>query len=639
MPTASSSRANPQAIQSRSPLKVARWRFYCVMGVMAVLVVVLIGHLARLQVLPNTDKGFEFLQDQGESRTLRTEIIPAYRGVITDRNGSPLAVSTPVATLWANPKVLLQSPQRFAELAQVLNINKADLEARLRRYAAKEFMYLERQMAPDAAQKIMDLDIPGVNVRTEYHRYYPAADVVSHLVGMTDVDDRGQEGMELAYDAWLTGENGSKQVVKDLRGRTVKELQLMKAARSGQNLTLSIDLRLQYLAHRELKKAVEESGGIAGSLVILDVDTGEVLAITNYPSYNPNDRSQAKGPALRNRALTDVYEPGSTMKPLAILAALESGKFKSTDVIDTNPGRYLVGTKVITDDGFNYGVLDLPMAIAKSSNIAMSKIALQLDANALTTMYSRLGIGQQIGTGFPGESSGRVPSLKIGQLIERCNIAFGYAMNLTVLQAVQAYSVIANGGIKRPISLLKIDAAPAGEKVVEKKYTDEVKNMLLRVVSAEGTGKRARTISYTVAGKTGTAFKSIAGHYTHKQISSFVGMAPVENPRIVAMVVIDEPQGAGTTANGGMVAAPAFSKVAEDALRMLQVPPDATTEQVEEVKAYAARNAKIAAAKTAAKLKAQQDAAAQPQEAVAQPQDSIVKPQDAMAKPQKVSPQ
>lgn len=599
---------NPQIPKPRSPLKVARWRFYCVIGVMGILVLVLIGHVASLQVLPNADKGFEFLQVQGEARTLRNELIPAYRGVITDRNGAPLAVSTPVATLWANPKVLLQSPQRFAELAQALDINKAEMESRLTRYANKEFMYLQRQMAPDAAQKVMDLDIPGVNLQTEYHRYYPAGEVVSHLVGMTDVDDRGQEGMEMAYDVWLSGENGSKQVLKDLKGRTVKELQLIKAARAGQNLTLSIDLRLQYLAFRELKKAVEDSGGIAGSLVILDVETGEILAITNYPSYNPNDRGQAKGQALRNRAITDIYEPGSTMKPLAILAALESGKFKSTDLIDTNPGRFQVGTKTITDDGFNYGVLDLPMAIAKSSNIAMSKIALQLDANSLTNMYSRLGIGHPTGTYFPGESSGRVPSLKMAQLIERCNVAFGYAMNLTVLQVVQAYAVIANGGIKRPISLTKIDTIPAGEKVVDKKYTDEVKNMLLRVVSAEGTGKRARTISYTVAGKTGTAFKSVAGHYTHKQISSFVGMAPVENPRIVAMVVIDEPQGAGTTANGGMVAAPAFSKVAEDALRMLQVPPDATAEQVEEVKAFAARAAKQAADKAAAKLKAQQEA-------------------------------
>ncbi|RYZ86980.1 MAG: penicillin-binding protein 2, partial [Moraxellaceae bacterium] len=462
-----------------------------------ILVIVLIGHVASLQVLPNAEKGYEFLQGQGQSRTLRTETITAYRGVITDRNGEPLAVSTPVTTLWANPKILLQSPQRFDELARALNVAKADLQSRLTRYANKEFMYLQRQMSPDAAQKIISLDIPGVNSQTEYHRYYPAGDVAAHIVGMTDVDDRGQEGMELAYDAWLSGENGSKQVLKDLKGRTVKELQLNKAARSGQNLTLSIDLRLQYLAHRELKKAVEDSSAIAGSLVILDVDTGEVLAVTNYPSYNPNDRAHAKGPALRNRALTDLYEPGSTMKPLAILAALETGKFKPTDTIDTNPGYFVVGSKTITDERHNYGVLDLSMVIAKSSNIAMSKIALQLDPNALVNMYSRLGIGQQIGTGFPGEASGRVPTLKPGQLIERANVAYGYAMNLTVLQVVQAYSVIAAGGTKRPISLLKVDTPEAGVRTIDQKYTDEVKTMLKRVVTAEGTGRRARTISYT----------------------------------------------------------------------------------------------------------------------------------------------
>jgi cell division protein FtsI (penicillin-binding protein 3) len=556
-----------------APLSISPWRLYLVLGLMALLAVFLIVHVAGLQVLPNADKGFEFLQIQGESRTLRTETITAYRGVITDRNGEPLAVSTPVSTLWANPKVLLQSPQKFGELASLLGITKTDLVSRLNRYALKEFMYLQRQMAPDAAQKIIALDIPGVNQQTEYHRYYPAGEVAAHIVGMTDVDDRGQEGMELAYDAWLSGENGSKQVVKDLKGHTVKELQLNKAARSGQNLTLSIDLRLQYLAHRELKKAVENSHALAGSLVILDVETGELLAATNYPAYNPNDRAHARGPAMRNRALTDVYEPGSTVKPLAILAALESGKFKPTDVIDTTAG-LVVGNKRVTDHQ-NYGVLDLSMVIAKSSNVAMSKIALQLDANIMAHMYSRLGIGQQIGTGFPGEAAGRVPSLKAGQLVERANVSYGYAMNTTVLQMVQAYSVIAAGGVKRPISLLRIDNPPEGQKVVDKKFTDEVKTMLTRVVAAEGTGTRARAISYSVAGKTGTAFKSIKGHYDYtKQISSFAGMAPVENPRIVAMVVIDEPQGIGTAANGGYVAAPAFSKIAEDALRMLQVPPD-----------------------------------------------------------------
>jgi cell division protein FtsI (penicillin-binding protein 3) len=565
--------ARPPVPPAHKPLKVARWRFYGVGILLALLVLVLIGHVASLQVLPNADKGYEFLQDQGESRTLRTEVIPAYRGVITDRNGDPLAVSTPVSTLWANPKVLLQAPHRWGELAQALKLNKAELETRLARYGTKEFMYLQRQMSPEAAQAVLALDIPGVYEQVEYHRYYPAAEVAAHLVGMTDVDDRGQEGMELAYDAWLTGENGAKEVLKDLRGRTVKELRLVKAARPGQNLTLSIDLRLQYLAHRELKKAVEDSGAVAGSIVILDVLTGEVLAISNLPTYNPNDRGRARGAGLRNRAITDLYEPGSTVKPWVILAALESGKFKPEDIIDTNPGYFMVGSKSIKDHR-NYGAMDLAMAIAKSSNIAMTKISFALDTNTVRDMFERLGVGQPIGTGFPGESAGHLPVLKPAQKIERANFSYGYALNSTVLQTVQAYGVIATGGVKRPVSLLRVDASPEGQRVIEKKYTDQVKEMLKRVVSAEGTGSKARAISYSVAGKTGTAFKAVNGKYSNLQISSFIGMAPIDNPRIVAMVVIDEPKGGGIMGNGGIVAAPAFSKVAEDALRMLQVPPD-----------------------------------------------------------------
>lgn len=565
--------ARPPVQPKHKPLKVARWRFYGVGILLALLVVALIGHVASLQVLPNADKGYEFLQDQGESRTLRTEVIPAYRGVITDRNGDPLAVSTPVSTLWANPKVLLQAPHRWAELAQALKANKAELEARLARYGAKEFMYLQRQMSPEAAQAVLALDIPGVYEQIEYHRYYPAAEVAAHLVGMTDVDDRGQEGMELAYDAWLTGENGAKEVLKDLRGRTVKELRLVKAARPGQNLTLSIDLRLQYLAHRELKKAVEDSGAIAGSIVILDVLTGEVLAISNMPTYNPNDRSRARGAGLRNRAITDLYEPGSTVKPWVILAALESGKFKPEDIIDTHPGYIVIGNKTIPDHR-NYGAMDLAMAIAKSSNVAMTKISFALDTNTVRDMYERLGVGQPLGTGFPGESAGRLPVFKPAQKIERANVSYGYALNSTVLQTVQAYGVIAAGGIKRPISLLRVDGSPEGQRVVAQEHTDQVKKMLKRVVSAEGTGSKARAISYSVGGKTGTVFKAVNGRYTRQQMSSFIGMAPADNPRIVAMVVIDEPQGGGIRGNGGVVAAPAFSKVAEDALRMLQVPPD-----------------------------------------------------------------
>lgn len=570
--------ARPRAQPVRTPLKVARWRFYGVGVLMGLLVLVLIGHVASLQVLPNRDKGYEFLQDQGESRTLRTETIPAYRGVITDRNGDPLAVSTPVSTLWANPQELLKAKARWPQLAKALQFKLSELEEKLTRYRNKEFMYLQRQMSPEAAQAVLSLDIPGVYEKIEYHRYYPAGDVAAHLVGMTDVDDRGQEGMELAYDAWLTGENGAKEVLKDLRGRTVKELHLVKAARSGQNLTLSIDLRLQYLAHRELKKAVEQSRAAAGSIVILDVLTGEVLAMSNLPTYNPNDRSRARGAGLRNRAITDLYEPGSTVKPWVILAALESGKFKPDDVIDTHPGYFMVGRKPIKDHR-NYGAMDLAMAIAKSSNIAMTKISFALDTNTVRDMYARLGIGQAIGTGFPGEAVGNLPVFKPAQKIERANLSYGYAINTSVLQAVQAYGVIATGGIKRPISLLRVDEPPVGERIVEARYAGQVKEMLKRVVGAEGTGSRAKAISYSVAGKTGTAYKAVSGRYTNAQISSFIGMAPIDNPRIVAMVVIDDPQGEGMYVNGGYVAAPAFSKVAEDALRMLRVPPDAVSKQ------------------------------------------------------------
>lgn len=575
-----SSSLQPRTAKARggkSPLQVARWRFYVVGVFLFVLVIALIIHLAKLQVWPNAEKGYEFLQDQGESRTLRTEIIPAYRGVITDRNGDPLAVSTPVSDIWANPKQLIKAPERWADLAKALSIPLPELKEKIQRYSKKEFMYLQRQMPPDAAQTILALEIPGVYEQVEYHRYYPAGEVAAHLVGMTDVDDRGQEGMELAYDSWLTGVDGKRDVIKDLRGRIVKEL-TSTAERSGQGLTLSIDLRLQYLAYRELKKAIETSQATAGSLVILDVLTGEVLAMTNWPSYNPNDRNTARGAGLRNRAITDLYEPGSTVKPWVVLAALESGKFKPTDVIDTNPGYFMVGTKPIKDHQ-NYGAMDLAMSIAKSSNIAMTKISFALDTNTVRDMYARLGIGQAIGTGFPGEAAGSLPYLKPAQKIERANLSYGYALTMTPLQVVQAYSVIASGGIKRPVSLLKVDMPPNGERIVDQRYAKDVVDMLTRVVSAEGTGSRAKALSYSVAGKTGTAFKAINGRYSSKQISSFIGMAPVENPRIVALVVIDDPQGSGITVNGGWVAAPAFSKVAEDALRMLHVAPDKVTEQ------------------------------------------------------------
>ncbi|MAN50974.1 MULTISPECIES: penicillin-binding transpeptidase domain-containing protein [unclassified Marinimicrobium] len=552
-------------------LTIARWRVWLVALAVLVLGSALLWRLASLQVLPDTAQGYEFLQGQGQARTLRTESISAYRGVITDRNGEPLAVSTPVETLWADPTLLLQSPERWNELARALELSEAELEARLSRYSGKEFMYLRRHLPPQAAEAVLALEIPGVYSQREYRRYYPAGEVAAHLVGFTDIDDRGQEGMELAYDAWLSGESGAKQVLKDLRGRTVKELQLVKSARPGRNLALSIDLRLQYLAHRELKAAVLKNNAKGGSLVIMDVQTGEVLAMTNQPAYNPNDRSGLRSEALRNRALTDLFEPGSTMKPLAVMAALETGRFSPSSLINTAPGYVQVGRKTLLDP-VNYGTLDLSGVIAKSSQVGMTKLALELEPSTVRNMYQRLGLGQGVGTGFPGESVGTLPTYERWRPIQRATYAFGYGLNLTAMQLVNAYSTVASGGVKRTPSLLRVDDVVEGERVVDEELARQVTAMLRRAVSTEGTARRAEIPAYPVAGKTGTVHKVGEGGYVeNRYIASFVGMAPADNPRIVAAVIIDEPS--DERYFGGQVAAPVFSRVAEGALRLLQVPP------------------------------------------------------------------
>ncbi|WP_036186979.1 peptidoglycan D,D-transpeptidase FtsI family protein [Marinimicrobium agarilyticum] len=559
-------------------LTIARWRVWLVALAVLVLGCALLARLASLQVVPDMAQGYQFLQGQGQARTLRTEPISAYRGVITDRNGEPLAVSTPVETLWADPSILLRVPERWNELARGLGISESELEARLSRYSGKEFMYLERHLPPQAAEEVLKLDVPGVYSQREFRRYYPAGEVTAHLVGFTDIDDRGQEGMELAYDAWLSGESGAKEVLKDLRGRTVKELQLTKSARPGRNLTLSIDLRLQYLAHRELKAAVQRYGAKGGSMVIMDVRTGEVLAMTNQPAYNPNDRSRMEPGAMRNRALTDLFEPGSPMKPLTVMAALETGRFSAQTRFDTSPGYIQVGTKTLLDP-VNYGVLDVTGIITKSSQVGMTKLALQMDPQTVRDMYYHLGLGQSVGTGFPGEAVGSLPNHRRWSPIQRATYAFGYGLNLTATQLVNAYSVIASGGIKRTPSLLRVDEVPAGERVVAEPLARKMVDILSHVVTQEGTGTLAQIPAYPVAGKTGTVHKvGVGGYVDNRYMSSFVGMAPTNNPRLVAAVIIDEPS--DQRYFGGQVAAPVFSKVIEGALRLLQVPPTATTNGV-----------------------------------------------------------
>ncbi len=550
--------------------QLAAWRFYFSTCVLIALVLLLIWHLARVQVLPGEEKGFEFLQHQGEARSVREERIAAYRGVITDRNGEPLAVSTPVQSLWANPQLL--PPHEVPRLAKSLGMSADALQKRIAAHSTKEFMYLKRHLPPQDAESVLALDIAGVSAELEYRRYYPAAEVTAHLVGFTNVDERGQEGLELAYDEWLVGSAGAKQVQRDLRGRNIKELQLLRAAKPGNDLALSIDLRLQYLAYRELKAAVQAHQARGGSLVVVDVSTGEVLAMANQPSYNPNDRANLKPAAMRNRAMTDQFEPGSTMKPLTIMAALEAGRVQSHTPIETSPGYIRVGKKTLLDP-VNYGLIDVTKVITKSSQVGLTKVALKMDPQEIRDMYVRLGFGQTSESGFPGESAGLLPNYTKWQPIVQANYAFGYGLTVTAVQLAQAYSVVAGGGVKRPVSLLKMDAQAEGKQVVANAFTHALVRMLKTVVEPGGTATRAKLDGYTVAGKTGTAHKvGPNGYEASRYRSLFAGMAPADDPRLAIVVVIDEP-GAGKYF-GGDVAAPVFARVTEGALRMLQVPPE-----------------------------------------------------------------
>lgn len=542
------------------------WRYGSVLGVFLMVVAVLAWRLVDLHIVDN-----EFLRKQGDVRTIRVESIDAHRGVISDRYGEPLAVSTPVQTIWANPSETNPDEARLTNLARLLNISEASLRDRLRAYASREFIYLRRKVQPGLAREVMALDIDGVYTRQEYRRYYPAGEVTAHIVGFTDIDERGQEGMELAYNQWLSGESGRKRVLKDNRGRVIKDLTLIRDASPGHNLQLSIDLRLQYLAYRELKAVVGAHDARGGTLVMLDVDTGEVLAMVNQGSYNPNDRSQLSAENLRNKAITDLFEPGSTMKPISMAAALESGRYSINTTIDTAPGYRRFGRFTIRDHR-NYGVMNLTDIIAKSSNVGISKIATDLGGDTIRDLYSRLGLGQPTGIGFPGEAVGVLPSPPKWRPVEEATLSYGYGMSVNALQLAQAYMVIANGGVRYPLSLIKQDREPEGQRVLSEKVTHEVRNMLREVVS-KGTGKRAQPGFYSAGGKTGTVHLVGKQGYEDSQYKAiFAGMAPIDNPRIVTVVAVDAPQSGEYY--GGEVAAPVFARVMSDALRLLNVKPE-----------------------------------------------------------------
>jgi cell division protein FtsI (penicillin-binding protein 3) len=550
-------------------------RFYLVVAVLCALLVLLVGRVLSLQII-DTERGYEFLQDQGEMRSVRTAEIPAYRGVITDRRGEPLAVSTPVISIWGNPSVLAGS-DRLPELADALGLELAALNERLARYQGKQFMYLQRHMVPADARDILALKIKGVSGEREYRRFYPAGEVAAQLVGFTNVDDQGIAGLELAYEDWLKGVPGKKKYIKDLHGEVVRDIGVLQPALPGKDLTLSIDLRLQYLQHRELRKAVTSIGAASGSVVTLDAHTGEILAMVNYPTYNPNSTRGADPASMRNRAITDVYEPGSTMKTLTLVAALESGRFTTSTMIDTSPGRIRVGPKVYPDPR-NYGLISVSRIIEKSSQVGTTKIALDLGHEPIREVFNRFGIGHAPGTGFPGESSGSLPDRARWYATEKVSLAFGYGISATPLQLARAYSVFANGGVQQPLSLLALEGEPApGERIISSQIAREVLGVLQAVTGDEGTARKARVPGFAVGGKTGTVRKvGPQGYIADQYVAWFAGIAPIDDPRIVTVVVINDPK--GEAYGGGAVAAPVFSAITQGALRLLNIAPTETGE-------------------------------------------------------------
>ena len=545
------------------------------MSILASLPVVVAVKIAQLQIMPSEERGRDFLQHQGDARSIRKEPIPAHRGLITDRNGEPLAVSTPVTTLIANPKHIQKSASaaEVEKLAAALDVPLAQLQARLKRYRNKSFMYLKRQLPTPEAERILDLRTPGVSGRQEYKRFYPAGEVTAQLVGFTDINDDGQEGMELAYNALLTGESGSKKVVKDLAGRVIKDIALIKPASPGNSLKLSIDLRVQYAAYRALKSSVQKHQAKSGSVIVLDVQTGEVLAMANQPSFNPNDRSDLRTGSIRNRAVTDLMEPGSTVKPFTMLAALESGQFKPETVIDTSPGYLKVSYKTFVDHR-DYGPLDMAGILTKSSQVGTTKIALKLNPDSTRDLFERMGFGEGIGSGFPSETAGNLPAPQKWDPISQATFAFGHGLSASSLQLARAYSVLANNGARQDISMTAIESAPETIQVVDPELVKSIRAMLEAAVGDKGTGKRAMIDGYSVGGKTGTVHKVAAGggYDSHRYMSIFAGLSPVDNPRLVTIVVIDEPREGDYY--GGLVAAPVFSEVTGNALRLLQVTPD-----------------------------------------------------------------
>lgn len=570
---ASLKKTAPEVERRDSNESMPLWR---VRLVLIVVLLFLSGLGYRLVYLQVSEQ--EFLKAQGDMRMVRTEVDPSHRGLISDRNGEPLAVSTPVESIWINPKYFPSLEELdLPALANLLDLREVALKKKLKAAKGRQFVYLKRQMPPELAAKVLELGIKGLYSQREYKRYYPAGEVTSHLIGFTNVNDEGQEGIELAFNDWLTGESGSRTVIKDLQGRVIRHIKQDSESKDGQDLVLSIDLRLQYLAYKALKEAVIKHRAESGSAVVMDVKTGEVLAMVNQPSYNPNDRSRLKVNSLRNRAVTDSFEPGSTIKAFTVATALASGRYAASTKVNTSPGFIRVGRKTIRDHA-NYGKLDLTGIIKKSSNVGTTKLAQDLGSDLIWSTLFRAGFGQAPGTGFPGEGNGVLPMQREFRPIELATLSYGYGLSATPLQLANAYTSFGNNGYRPEVTLLARSELGLGdirkEQVMPERVAAQLLQMLETVTQKGGTAKRAAVPFYRVGGKTGTVHKvGRDGYQDDKYVAYFAGLAPISEPQYSVVVTINGPS--GDRYYGGEVAAPVFSEIISAAMRLNNIAPDA----------------------------------------------------------------
>ena len=566
--------------------KLPGWRARVLFAMLLATLAALLGRGVYLQGIHD-----DFLQKKGNARYSRVIEVSAHRGMITDRHGEPLAVSTPVESVWASPPDVEADSRQVKKLAHILGMNAEELKNRLFD-TSRDFVYLKRQLPPDQAEQVVSLNLPGVSLQREYRRYYPAGEEAAQTLGFTGQDDVGQEGLELLLQEQLAGKPGSQRVIKDRRGRIVEETGRLHAPKHGSDVALSIDSKVQYLAYRELKHAVEQHRAKAGAVVVLDARSGEVLALANYPGFNPNNRNNTGSKAMRNRAIADLFEPGSTMKPFTVATAIETGKVYPNTVINTGNGVLTVGNKTI-HDVHPEATLTVAQIIQKSSNVGAAKIALAIKSETLWQSLSDSGFGEKTGSGFPGEAAGKLRDPKTWRPIEQATLSYGHGISVNLLQLARAYTIFASGGELKPVTLLKLDEPEAGvglngvetngirsngKRIFSERTVRAMCDMLERVTLPGGTAPLAQVTGYRVAGKTGTAHKLEQGRYVDRYVASFVGFAPVSNPRLVVAVMIDEP-GNGQY-YGGQVAAPVFSKVTGAALRALNVPNDAPLDNV-----------------------------------------------------------